>query len=327
MAVRGAGCTGAGTWRGGGRTGCWSFVGRADEQVKLRGFRIEPGEIEAALLGHAGVAQAAWWRGRTAAGPAAGGLCGGGGGSALGCRRRCARSFRGGCRSYLVPSAIVVLERLPLTPNGKLDRRALPAPELAAGAAARLPRTPQEEVLCGLFAEVLGVERVGIDDNFFELGGHSLLATRLISRVRASAGCRDRDPQPVRGAERWRRWRGCCGGRGGAAGAGGVAAAGRDPAVVCAAPAVVPATGWRAAAAYVIPMALRLTGALDVAALEAALGDVVGRHESLRTVFPERLGCRGRRSLPRRGAVGLEVEAVERGGACGACCGGVRARL
>ena len=172
--------------------GVLEFLGRADSQIKLRGFRIEPGEIEAALRRQAGVAQAVvvarqgwrWWRWRRGR-DAAGRLCGGGGG-----QRRCAE--RGGAargarpRAARAPGAVCDrgAGRAAADANGKLDRRALPAPEYSGGAVRRLPRTPREEVLCGLFAETLGVERVGIDDNFFELGGDSIVSIQLVSRAR-----------------------------------------------------------------------------------------------------------------------------------------------
>ena len=178
--------------------GVLEFLGRADAQLKLRGFRIEPGEIEAVLLRQAGVSQAVVVARED--GAAASGL---GGGSAAGVSA--SKRLIGyvvaasgavvepsGLRAavgaslpdYMVPSAIVVLDRLPLTPNGKLDRRGLPAPALSAGHLQRAPRNPQEAMLCSLFAEVLGLERVGVEDNFFELGGDSIVSIQLVSRAR-----------------------------------------------------------------------------------------------------------------------------------------------
>ncbi|MBC2879823.1 MULTISPECIES: non-ribosomal peptide synthetase [Streptomyces] len=164
------------------------YLGRADDQVKIRGFRIEPGETEATLATLPEVAQAAvvvredtpgdkrlvaYVVARPGTEPDGAGLL-----------------ARAGelLPDYLVPAAVVILETLPLTGNGKLDRRALPAPDFAAAASpsGRGPRTPREEVLCGLFAGVLGLPQIGIDDNFFHLGGDSIRATRLISRARSA---------------------------------------------------------------------------------------------------------------------------------------------
>ena len=192
----------------------------------------------------------------------------------------------------MVPAAFTVLDALPLTANGKLDRAALPAPARPRPAAAGTRRRCAEEILCGVFADVLGLERVGPDDDFFALGGHSLLAIRLVSRVRAVLGAE----LPVRAVFEAPTAAGLAARLAGG-GPGPAAADGRGRGRSgCRCPSRSSGCGSspssRARSAYNIPVALRLTGELDAAALEAALRDVVARHEVLRTIFPATAGSR-----------------------------------
>ena len=193
----------------------------------------------------------------------------------------------------MVPAAFVLLEALPLTPNGKLDRKALPAPELASAEDRYVaPRTPAEEVLAGIWAEVLRLERVGVEESFFELGGHSLLATRRgLARPRRCSAWSCRCGRSSR-APRWRSWPGawrrcaarscrCC-------------RRWCRPERTGALPlSFAQERLWfidrlePGSTTYNIPVAWRLGGALDEAALERALGEIVRRHEALRTVFAE----------------------------------------
>ncbi|MEV0320301.1 amino acid adenylation domain-containing protein [Streptomyces sp. NPDC050658] len=261
------------------------FVGRADGQVKVRGFRVELGEIEAALAAHPAVAQAVVAARRD--GPGERRLVGyvvpegTDGIDPEAVRAYVARSLP----DYMVPAAVLALGALPLTRNGKVDRKALPAPDLSERVSDRKPQTAAEETLCRLFAEVLELERVGPDDSFFDLGGDSGLAMRLAGRIReefrAELGIRQffGSPTPV-----------------------GVARLLATKARPVLEPAgqrdQVPVTAGQfrtwlmsgigdGAAPDRIPVALRLGGALDEAALYAALGDVAARHEILRTAFEQ----------------------------------------
>ncbi|MFD0270301.1 amino acid adenylation domain-containing protein, partial [Streptomyces sp. NPDC127106] len=266
-------------------SGVLEFAGRADHQVKIRGFRIEPGEVESVLAAQPGVARAAVLAREDRPGerrlvaylvavpgvvPDPGAL-----------REALGRVLP----AFMVPSSFVVLDALPLTPNGKLDRAALPAPGRVAEGAG-VPRTPQQEILASLFAEVLGLAKVGIHEDFFDLGGHSLLATRLTSRIRTVLGAeiavRDLFEAPTVAA---------------LADALDEAREVRPALRAAERPEHVPLSSAQRRlwflnrlegpnSTYNIPIALRLRGELDRQALRLALTDLAHRHESLRTVYP-----------------------------------------
>ena len=266
-------------------SGDLEYLGRVDDQVKVRGFRIELGEIEAVLTAQPGVAQAAVavredrpGDGRLVgyAVPAAGARL-----DPAGLRAAAALALPG----YMVPAAVVVLDRLPLTGSGKLDRRALPAPGPSAVPHTPDPATAREKILCEAFAQVLGVQRVGVEDSFFDLGGHSLLATRLVSRIRAVLGVE----LAIRAVFEYPTVALLAGALEGAQTA-------RPPLVPAPRPERLPLSFAQQrlwfleqfegpGTAYNLPFAWRLGGQLDAAALSAALTDVAGRHESLRTIF------------------------------------------
>ncbi|WP_107440867.1 non-ribosomal peptide synthetase [Streptomyces fodineus] len=168
--------------------GALVYLGRTDDQVKIRGLRIELGEIETALARHPGIRHTAVVTREDQPGekrivayvvPSDGTAPG---------TDELRRELAAHLPDHMIPAAFVGLPELPVTPNGKLDRRALPAPDLATAGTGRAPGNPREELVCHLFADVLGLPRTGMDDNFFALGGHSLLATRLINRVRETFG-------------------------------------------------------------------------------------------------------------------------------------------
>ncbi|WP_342671594.1 amino acid adenylation domain-containing protein, partial [Rhodococcus phenolicus] len=263
------------------------YLGRTDFQVKFRGQRIELGEIEAVLSADPSVLSAVVLVHESSTGqhlvayvvPVPGSVFDDGA-----ARAAAAEALP----SYMVPSVVTVLDEFPLNASGKLDRNALPEPVFETREF-RAPTTPVEEIVAAVFGEVLGVERVGLDDDFFALGGNSLIATQVVSRLGAALDARIQvrvlfeASTVVDLAARLESH----------AGAGGRAAL-----TALERPERIPLSLAQSrmwflnrfdpdSTAYNLPMALRISGALDVAALRAAVADVVARHESLRTVYPE----------------------------------------
>ncbi|RVW08105.1 amino acid adenylation domain-containing protein, partial [Prescottella agglutinans] len=267
------------------------YVGRTDFQVKIRGVRTEPGEVDAALMAHPYVRFAATLSRAGPAGdpvlvsyvlPAAGQVPD---------PAELTERVRAAVPNHMVPAAITMLDEIPLTPVGKLDRAALPAPDFGTRRTeSRPPRTPTEEAIAGVFAEVLAVDRLGVDAHFFDLGGNSLVATKAVARINSALDrnidIRDLFEAPTVAAL--------------AARLDGIdGQSSTRPALTAGARAdkvpisIAQQRMWvvnqldTSSPAYNIPLALRLSGALDIDALRLALADIMDRHATLRTVYPE----------------------------------------
>ncbi|ASA29406.1 pyoverdine non-ribosomal peptide synthetase PvdD [Pseudomonas aeruginosa] len=263
------------------------YIGRIDHQVKVRGFRIELGEIEAALAGLAGVRDAVVLAHDGVGGTQlAGYVVADSAEDAERLRESLRESLKRQLPDYMVPAHLMLLERMPLTVNGKLDRQALPQPDASLSQQAyRAPGSELEQRIAAIWAEILGVERVGLDDNFFELGGHSLLATRVISRVRQEqqldASLKALFERPVleafaQGLERTTD------------AVSTIPLADRQQPLALSFAQERQWFLWQLepeSAAYHIPSALRLRGRLDVDALQRSFDSLVARHETLRTRF------------------------------------------
>jgi amino acid adenylation domain-containing protein len=270
--------------------GSIEYHGRTDHQVKLRGLRIELGEIENTLLGLPGVREAVVLAREEPGGTRLVGYVALHDPDEPGVEARLQQQLLAQLPEYMVPASWVVLSALPLNANGKIDRKALPEPQdRAAGQAHVEPESDTQRLLAGLWRELLHTERVGLHDNFFALGGHSLMATQLVSRLREARGIElplravFEAPVLAQLAARVEAEQ---------------AAATRNDAIAShgAAPGEHPLSFAQerlffldqlepGSAAYNIPMALRLRGALDAPALERALDTVVRRHAALRTSF------------------------------------------
>ncbi|WP_456239147.1 amino acid adenylation domain-containing protein [Rhodococcus artemisiae] len=276
------------------------YLGRTDFQVKFRGQRIELGEIETALLVHPGVTQATALVVPTPTGEQ---LVAYVVGESVD-RQALLATVREILPSYMVPSAIVELDEFPLNTSGKLDRKALPAPVFESREF-RAARTPVEEIVAGVFGDVLDVDRVGRDDDFFELGGNSLVATQVVARLGSALGTR----VAVRALFEYPVVEFLAAHVESVSSEGPVA-----PLTAQTRPERIPLSLAQQRMWFLnrfepdssvnnLPLAIRLRGQLDVETLRAAVADVIRRHESLRTVYPESDGIAQQVILPAASAV------------------------